>query len=134
MRQHANDQSAFIVQEQEVAVERGEAEEDPGVTWRTLLSADRTPTAEVTAGTCEIAPGGELGFHHHPVLEVYYFLEGEGVVRLGERTVPVSAGATLSIPANLPHGIRNTGSVRLKLFYVFPTDSFSDVEYTSMTR
>jgi quercetin dioxygenase-like cupin family protein len=122
---------SYVVEETSVPVER---EDDSGVSWRTLTSADRTPTRELTSGVCEIEPGGELVLHRHPVLELYYFLEGTGVVRLDDVERAVKAGVTVSIPADLPHGIRNTGTSVLKLFYVFPTDSFSQIVYTNVDR
>jgi mannose-6-phosphate isomerase-like protein (cupin superfamily) len=123
----------FVIEELQVPLEYGDEPVDgPGVSWRTLLSADRTPTAEVSAGVCELQPGGQLKLHRHPTLEVYYFLEGEGLVTLQGRNVPVRAGTTLSIPGDAPHGIRNTGSTVLKLFYAFPIDSFADVQYTML--
>jgi quercetin dioxygenase-like cupin family protein len=120
---------AYMVEEAAVPVESGE---DVGVTWRTLTSADRTPTVGVTSGACEIAVGGALGLHRHPVLELYYFLEGSGLVRLDGAEQSVRPGVTISIPADLPHGIRNTGDAPLRLFYVFPVDSFSEVAYTTL--
>jgi len=119
----------FVVEEGAVEVESGE---DRGVIWRTLTSADRTPTSELTSGVCEIAPGCELALHRHPPLELYYFLEGTGVVTLGASDHAVRAGTTISIPGDTPHRIRNTGTATLKLFYVFPTASFTEVEYTNL--
>ena len=119
----------FVVEERGVDVESGE---DRGVTWRTLTSADRTPTAELTSGVCEIEAGCELALHRHPPLELYYFLQGEGVVTLGATDHRVGPGTTISIPGDIPHRIRNTGTVLLKLFYVFPTASFSEVHYTNL--
>jgi quercetin dioxygenase-like cupin family protein len=119
----------FVIEELSAEVESGE---DRGVTWRTLTSADRTPTAELTTGVCEIEPGCELPLHRHPPLELYYFLEGTGVVTLGTVGHPVRAGSTISIPGNTPHAIRNTGAAPLKLFYVFPVASFGEVEYTML--
>jgi len=119
----------FVIEERSAEVESGE---DRGVTWRTLTSADRTPTAELTTGVCEIEPGCELPLHRHPPLELYYFLEGAGVVTLGAVEHPVRPGSTISIPGDTPHAIRNTGSTPLKLFYVFPVASFGDVEYTML--
>jgi quercetin dioxygenase-like cupin family protein len=119
----------YLVEESAVPVESGE---DVGVTWRTLTSSDRTPTAQLTTGVCEIAPGGALALHRHPTLELYYFLEGSGLVRLGGAERSVGPGITVSIPADLPHGIRNTGKEPLRLFYVFPVDSFSEVAYTTL--
>jgi mannose-6-phosphate isomerase-like protein (cupin superfamily) len=118
-----------VVEELSVGIESGD---DPGVSWRTLTSADRTPTRALTTGVCEIAPGGELLLHRHAPLELYYFLEGTGVVTLGAVDRPVRAGSTVYIPGNTPHRIRNNGAVPLRLFYVFPVDSFGEVEYVML--
>lgn len=122
---------AYVVQERTVPVE---IEEGSGVSWRTLTSADRTPTRQLTSGVCDIAPGGALGLHRHPTLELYYFLEGSGIVWLGDKQQQVAPGVTISIPADLPHGIDNTGDSVLRLFYVFPADSFSEIVYTDVDR
>lgn len=119
----------FVIEELSAEVESGE---DRGVTWRTLTSADRTPTQQLTTGVCEIEPGCELPLHRHPPLELYYFLAGTGVVTLGTVEHPVHRGSTISIPGNTPHRIRNTGTTPLRLFYVFPVESFSEVEYTML--
>ncbi|MGA2707042.1 MAG: cupin domain-containing protein [Steroidobacteraceae bacterium] len=109
-----------------------EPEGGDGVMWRTLTSADRTPTARLTSGVCEILPGCALQIHRHPTLELYYFLEGSGIVTLGSEEHAVRAGTTIYIPAETVHGIRNDGSALLKLFYVFPVDSFDEVAYTML--
>ncbi len=119
----------MVIEERGVEVESGD---DRGVTWRTLTSADRTPTQQLTSGVCELQPGGELALHRHPPLELYYFLEGTGVVTLGSVDHVVRKGSTIYIPGGTPHRIHNNGSVPLKLFYVFPVDSFSEVEYTML--
>jgi len=121
----------FVVAELSVPLER-DYEDDPRVTWRTLTSADRTPTQELTSGVCEIEPGGVLGLHRHPPLELYYFLAGSGVVTLGTEEHPVGPGVTVSIPGNTPHAIRNTGTTPLRLFYVFPVNSYGEVTYTML--
>jgi quercetin dioxygenase-like cupin family protein len=119
----------FIVEEGSVPIE---SDTDVGVTWRTLTSADRTPTQLLTSGVCEIEPGRNLALHRHPKLELYYFLAGTGTVTLGSTRHPVRPGVTISIPGDTPHAIHNTGTAPLKLFYVFPVDSFSEVEYTML--
>ena len=118
-----------VIEERSVAIESDEVR---GVTWRTLTSADRTATQQLTSGVCEIEAGCELTLHRHPPPELYYFLEGMGVVTLGSADHPVGAGSTIYIPGGMPHRIRNTGSATLKLFYVFPVDSYSEVEYTML--
>ena len=122
---------AMIIEERGVEIESGD---DRGVTWRTLTSADRTPTRQLTSGVCEIAPGGELALHRHPPLELYYFLEGTGVVTVDHDDHVVRPGSTVYIPGGTPHRIRNNGSALLKLFYVFPVDSFGEVEYTMLDQ
>lgn len=120
---------AFVVEELDVPRESGE---DRGVYWRTLTSADRTPTTEITCGVCEIEPGCELPLHRHPPLEIYYIMEGSGIVTLGSERRAVRPGTTISIPGNSPHGIRNDGQTTLRLFYAFPAASYSDIEYTML--
>jgi quercetin dioxygenase-like cupin family protein len=119
----------FVVHEREVPVER---EDESGVTWQTLTSSDRTPTRELTSGLCRMTPGAELSLHRHPALEIYYFLEGTGIVWLGDVRHDVEPGVTVSIPADYPHGVRNTGPGILKFFYVFPTDSYTEIVYTAV--
>ena len=109
-----------------MAVESGD---DVGVTWRTLTSADRTATCMLTSGVCEIVPGGVLDLHRDAPLELYYFLEGTGIVTLGESERGVGPGTAIWISGNTPHGIRNDSASLLKRLYGFPVDAFSNVEY-----
>jgi quercetin dioxygenase-like cupin family protein len=97
--------------------------------WFTLLSGDVTPTNAMTAGIMEIAPGGELVPHRHDPAEIYHILEGEGLLTIDGVTTTVSAGSTAFIPGDAEHMLQNKGSALLKVFYVFPTDRFSDVVY-----
>lgn len=101
------------------------------VQWWTLLSADRTPSQDMTCGVAEIAPGRPdvIHPHQHEQAEVYHFLSGVGVVHVGDGQHDVRAGSTLFIPGNVQHGVRNTGEVPLRLFYVFAVDSFAEVKY-----
>ena len=118
-----------VVHENECAVEGGKG---PGrVRWRTLLSADRTPSDQLTVGVAELDPGQESDplLHRHAQPEVYYILEGEGFVRVGDEEHPIRAGTTVFIPGGALHRARNTGTTPMRLLYVFPTASFRDVEY-----
>ncbi len=102
----------------------------PGVSWRTLFSSDRTPTSELSVGTCDVEPGGELSRHRHERAEVYHFLSGAGEVGVNEELFRVRAGDTVFVPGNAWHRISNTADETLRLFYCFATDSFADVVYT----
>ena len=106
--------------------------EDPvkgRIGWRTLFSGDRTQTEALTAGVAELQPGGWLGLHRHTPPEIYYVLEGTGIVTLDGVEHKVAAGAAVFIPGDCEHGIRNDATVPLRLLYAFALDSFSQVEY-----
>lgn len=105
------------------------------VAWRTLLSADRTPTGALTLGVAELPPGDhETVPHRHAQIEAYYVLEGEGLVLIDGDRYPVRAGSVVFIPGEAEHGATNTGSETLRLLYVFATDSFEEVEYRFSAR
>ncbi len=116
-----------------VAHERDSALEgwDGIVSWRTLLSADRTPTAGFTVGTAEIAPGASVdgALHHHEHHEFYYFTSGNGSVYLDGVEEAVEPGAIVFVPGTMPHFVRNSGTEPLCFLYAFASDEFSHVEY-----
>ncbi len=99
------------------------------IAWRTLFSGDRTPTAALTAGVAELEPGGWLALHRHAPAEIYYVLEGRGIVTLDGVEHEVSAGSAVFIPGNVEHGSRNAGDTPLRVLYAFAADSFAEVEY-----
>ena len=99
------------------------------VAWRTLFSGDVTATDRLTCGVAVLEPGGWLGLHRHAAAEVYHVIEGEGVVTLAGAEHPVTVGSAVAIPADVEHGIRNSGPAVLRFFYCLAADSFSDVEY-----
>jgi oxalate decarboxylase/phosphoglucose isomerase-like protein (cupin superfamily) len=54
---------------------------------------------------------------------------GEGVVTVSGERYPIRARFTVYIPDDAPHASANTGTELLRLLYVFPCDSFGDVQY-----
>ncbi len=101
------------------------------VSWRTLLSADRTPTAGMTVGLAEIPVEGTVdgATHHHVAHEAYVVLDGSGRVLLDEVWHDVEPGAVVFIPGGTAHCMENTGDAPLRLVFVLAADSFADVEY-----
>jgi quercetin dioxygenase-like cupin family protein len=99
------------------------------VSWRTLLSQGMTPTDSLTAGVAEFEPGGALNQHRHAAAEIYFILEGEGIVSIDGHDHAVEPGSIAFIPGGAPHGVRNSGGSTLKLFYAFAKSSFGEVEY-----
>ena len=82
-------------------------------------------------GTAEIEPGApdRVAVHRHDPPEVYHVLSGTGSVVIDDQEHLVTAGASVFIPGGAWHSARNTGDDVLRLLYVFPVDSFSDVVY-----
>lgn len=84
--------------------------------WDGTPIAYPTGQAEVTGILIEIAPGGETGWHMHPVPSFGMVLEGELEVRLKDgRTKRLKAGEALAEVANTLHNGRNVGATPLKL-------------------
>jgi mannose-6-phosphate isomerase-like protein (cupin superfamily) len=120
---------AIVLHDSAVPLERWSDPVRGEVGFRTLFGGDATATSSLTAGIGEMEPGDWLGHHRHAPAEIYYVIAGEGVVHLGEEQQAVRAGSAVFIPGNLEHGIRNTGSEPLRMFYAFAVDAFADIEY-----
>ena len=122
---------ATVIREHDVAVERWDDPAKGTVRWRTLFSGDRTPTDSLTCGIAELPPNdaGPSGLHRHAPAELYYILEGDGILTIDGTQYPVSTGSAAFIPGNSEHGLRNTGDRTLRLLYSFAVDSFDQVEY-----
>jgi quercetin dioxygenase-like cupin family protein len=72
--------------------------------------------AEVTGIVVTIAPGGETGWHRHPVPSFGMVLEGELEVRLKDgRTTVLKAGDALAEVVDTAHNGRTVGAVPVKL-------------------
>lgn len=77
--------------------------------------------AEMSGVVIEMAPGGETGWHQHPVPSVGYVMEGELEVHFKNGDVKrLKAGEAAAEAINLLHNGVNVGDVPVKLviFYV----------------
>lgn len=92
----------------------------------TILKADKTwdgkpiiypaGSAEVTGLIVEIAPGGETGWHLHPVPSFAMVLEGELEIVLKSGAVKrLKSGEALAEVVDTLHNGRNVGAVPVKL-------------------
>jgi quercetin dioxygenase-like cupin family protein len=76
--------------------------------------------AEVSALIVEIAPGGETGWHQHPVPSFGVVLEGTLEVRLEDgRTRRIERGEALAEVVSTLHNGRNVGESPLKLLVFY---------------
>lgn len=71
----------------------------------------------------EMDQGVTEGDHIHqeprPLEEVYYFLEGEGIMTIDGDEVPVKAGDAILVPPGANHGILSTGANPLRLVIIW---------------
>lgn len=99
------------------------------VFWKTLLSQDKTPSADLTMGLGEIPPDEILHAHRHAPAEAYFILEGTGLLGIDGQENVVEAGTAVFIPGYAIHSLKNIGAAPLRFLYIFPVDSFQEVEY-----
>lgn len=118
-----------VVHEDDLASETWDDPVKGRLAFTGLLSSENTPTDTFTTGVADLPPGGWLGRHRHRPAEVYHLVEGQGVVTLDGIEHAVRAGSSVFVPGDVEHGIRNSGDGRLRFFYAFALDSFTEVEY-----
>ena len=99
------------------------------IRWRTLVSADRTPTSGLSMGVFEVPPGAQLAPHRHAPQEVYYVVAGEAEVFLDGDWRPARPGDVAYFPGGAVHGARNRGASTCRIAWAFPTDTFDEIEY-----
>jgi len=120
---------AFTVTESETPVEGQGDRESGDLTWRTLISANRTPSAEMSVGVAHFTPGGYLNPHRHEPAEFYYGLTGSGIVTVDGERFDIKPGIAVYIPGNREHGIE-AGHEGLSLLYGFARDDYDTIAYT----
>ncbi len=82
----------------------------------------------MVCGIALMAPGETFALHSHPQAEVYFGLEGEGMVMIDGKPHRLAPGVALFIPGGVVHGVPEV-SAPLKWFYTFATASFDDIQY-----
>ncbi|MEY4768480.1 MAG: hypothetical protein RL637_1119 [Pseudomonadota bacterium] len=76
--------------------------------------------AELTSLVVEIAPGGETGWHLHPIPSLELVLEGTVEVKLADGTVKqFHAGESFSEVLNTMHNGKNIGDKPMKLLIFY---------------
>jgi len=57
-----------------------------------------------------LKPGKEIESHIDPYEEVYYLLQGQGVMTVGDEQQKVAAGDAIWLPYGIPHSLENDGN------------------------
>lgn len=67
-----------------------------------------------------VPEGGEIGGEvHEGHDQMLWFVDGQGVAKIGEREEPVKAGDVSIVPSGAWHNFKNTGSGMLRLYTVY---------------
>ena len=98
------------------------------LTWRTLISGDRTPSDQITLGVADFPPHGTLNVHRHEPAEFYFGLAGEGTVLANGVPFRIAQGIAVFIPGNTDHGVV-AGDRGLSIVYGFARRAFDGVIY-----
>lgn len=56
-----------------------------------------------------LKPGKVIELHTDPYEEIYYLLQGQGVMRVGDEEEKVTAGDAIWLPYGVPHRLVNDG-------------------------
>jgi mannose-6-phosphate isomerase-like protein (cupin superfamily) len=86
------------------------------ITSYLLVSEQMCGSKNLTTTIVEMQPEGVQKVHSHGPEQMYYLLEGEGAITVGNETEIVHAGDCIFIPSNTPHGLENTGASLLRYF------------------
>jgi mannose-6-phosphate isomerase-like protein (cupin superfamily) len=73
---------------------------------------------EVKVMLVRVAPGGGFRSHRDGYGHLFYFLSGNGVVRVGESEHAARTGLVVQVTAGEPHSYENTGETDLTLLSI----------------
>lgn len=111
-KQHENDATT-----RDVSIHEGDGE------IRTRVFFEGISRLPAKWAIWELAPGVSEGSHVHgddeALEEIYYFLEGSGVMWVDGEDFVVGMGDAVLAPPGSDHGFRNTGSEPLRVFLMW---------------
>ena len=71
-------------------------------------------------GVVELEPnGGQVPWHNQDQEEIYFILEGQGEMCLGDERSLIGVGQAVYIPAGVFHQLTNIGSKVMKMMYCY---------------
>lgn len=79
-----------------------------------LVSKKTTNSNNLSITLVEMDPGGFQHIHKHDPEQMYYILEGSGIMIVNNEEKKVNSGDCIFFPSNAKHGLKNTGKNKLK--------------------
>ncbi len=97
---------------------------------RELMHPDNHANRNQSLAEARVAAGQQTQLHrHNQTEEIYYITQGEGKMRLGDDSFPVSTGDCVCISPGTAHCIQNTGDNELIILCCCsPAYSHNDTE------
>ena len=85
-----------------------------GITSHLLVSALTCGAENLAITLVEMEPGGVQHVHSHEPEQMYYILEGSGIMTVDDEREQVEAGDCIYFPSFAKHGLENTGGTVLR--------------------
>lgn len=103
------------------------------MTWRTLISGDKTNSNGLILGVATIQAYGILRPHRHLPPEFYVCTGGSGVVTMDGAYYCLKPQAALFIPSDVEHCVV-AGAEGMTFLHGFGEDAFSAIDYRFSAR
>ena len=84
------------------------------ITSTLLVSVLTTDAKNLTVTLVEMEPEGIQRVHSHEQEQMYYILEGEGEMTVGNETKEVQKDDSIFFQSKTSHGLKNTGNTILR--------------------
>jgi mannose-6-phosphate isomerase-like protein (cupin superfamily) len=86
---------------------------------RPLIDRTTSPIDQCSLAEEILPPGASVTPHHHEVIEeIYYIIEGEGVMKIDDEEREVGEGDAIYVPRLSRHTLTNTGEGLMKILLV----------------
>ncbi len=86
---------------------------------RPLIDRMTSPVNQCSLAEEILPPGASVTPHHHEVLEeIYYVIEGKGLMKIDNEEREVGVGDAIYIPRFARHSLTNTGESPMKILLI----------------
>ncbi|THB68559.1 MAG: cupin domain-containing protein [Desulfovibrio sp.] len=103
-----------------------ESDGDQGMTLRRLVYPGKDDVlVRYSLTHVTLFPGDRVAGHDVAAPQVYYFLEGTGVMTVANESMAVEPGQTVYVPAESSRSLRNTGQAQLCFLAIDDPDAGS---------
>ena len=86
-----------------------------GSTIRSILDKTNAPVENQSLAEASLPAGGQTERHYHKLAEeIYFILDGQGLMEIDGEEQPVTTNDAILIPPGAWHQITNTGSEALR--------------------